>query len=106
MAKNGKKITFSFQLVGLIALGVGLLALLIGDIIGRVSVSAMGAPFDAISAFGALFGTIGLLFKGDSVSNVRLLALLVLAALFLVCVFLFVKVTLEKGKGRLSIGLL
>ncbi|MBO4540711.1 MAG: hypothetical protein J5736_01885, partial [Bacilli bacterium] len=106
MAKNEKRIVFSFQLVGIIAFGVGFLALLIGDIIGRVNVAALGAPFDAIQAFGALFGTIGKIFAGEAVSNVRLLALFGLLALLFICAFLFIKVSLEKVKGRLSIGLL
>ncbi|MBP5216523.1 MAG: hypothetical protein J6038_01655, partial [Bacilli bacterium] len=105
MTKNAKKIVFSFQLVGLIAFGVGFLALLIGDIIGRVNANALGAPFDAIQAFGFLFGTIGQIFKGEAVSNVRLLALFGLVALLFVCAFLFIKVWLEKVKGRLSIAL-
>ena len=105
MTKNAKKIVFSFQLVGIIAFGVGFLTLLIGDIIGRVNASALGAPFDAIQAFGFLFGTIGQIFKGEPVSNVRLLALFGLVALLFICAFLFIKVWLEKVKGRLSIAL-
>ena len=99
MANVEKKKGLNLFWIGIIALAVGLVGLILGDIIGRVNVEALGAPFDALGAFVNFFATFGALFTGEAVSILRLAVLLIFVAAIILCAILFVKALLQKGKS-------